>query len=185
MNRFALVMIVGSLLFTGTAAAQTSTQDCVIGVYADAAGTRNAITVPGPGDEARVYVLLWTEGRVDAVSYELAIPDLGEELFIVNAAYGPTGDGINLQVGSQDNVGLGECAAGFGGAAILVTEYRILFPFFSFTNRVIRLAEGDGGAAPQFSNCAGDVLACSVVASLGLFPVATESTSFSQIKSLY
>lgn len=169
--------------------AGTSSAQCVLGVYSDAAGTSNVQAGHRNGDTFNFYVILFTEDLADAVGYSIDIPGNGIDIFITGESYGPTGNGINISNQDGENVGLGDCYPGFNGTALIVTTYSAIQPFYA-PDKVITLGPnpGSGGSttAPVYSNCQGDLLPCGNNPSLLIEgPVATESTSFGQVKALY
>ena len=119
-----------------------------------------------------IFVVLKVEGLANAVSYDLVVPELNDQIFLAGASYGPTGGGFNIASPNGSNVALGECAIGFGGLSILVAQYTFVMPFETTSARTI-------GVAPNPDAC---------TISFPLFleaPIGTEATSFGQIKALY
>lgn len=161
---------------------------CSIGVYADPAGEVTEVFDIGIGDSIPLYVLLWVEDVVDAVGYDLDIPDEQHFLYLVELGYGPEGNGINVQSPNGDNVGLGDCYPGFGGNPLLVAHYELLSTV-ELGEATIGLRpnpdSGGGSESPVYSNCAGDLLPCQVISELGVRPVATEALSFGRVKALF
>lgn len=127
-----------------------------IGVYADAAGTVSEI-VPQPNVPFDVYVVMFEEALVNAVAYKLEIPGLNTDIFLIASSYGPQGGGINIPNSGGENVGLGECAVGFGGNPILVATYTLLMTVNPEPSRTLSLgpnvlADPD---SPIYSDCLG------------------------------
>lgn len=169
--------------------AGTSNAQCVLGVYSDAAGTSNVQAGHRNGDEFHFYVILFTEDLADAVGYSIDIPGLNTDIFVTGTAYGPTGAGVNFSSANGENVGLGDCYPGYNGTPLIVADYTAVQPFWT-QNKVITLGpnpdSGGSTTAPVYSNCQGDLLPCDNNPSLLLEgPVATESSSFGQVKALY
>jgi hypothetical protein len=161
-------------------------QQCVVGVYADTSGTEGFYT-PVQGQGFNVYVVLHTEDVLNAVSYSIDIPGLNVDLFNMSTSLGPNGRGLNIPTAGGDNVGLGECAVGFGGQAVVVACYQMLFPFHPQNQRMITLGPNlDASALPQYSTCNGALKDCSVGPGLLLDSVvSSEAKSFGAVKSLY
>lgn len=184
----AAVFALALALTAGTASAQ-----CVLGVYADEAGTESNLSGQRTGENFNFYVVLHVEDLADAVGYSIDIPGQNVDIFVVNRSYGPDGTGINVESTGGDNVGLGGCYPGFSNVAILVTTYTAFQPNWT-PSKVITLGpnpdSGGGGVDtstyPVYSNCQGDLVDCTNTTSLTLEqPVATEATSFGAVKSLY
>lgn len=174
----AVVFALALALTAGSAVAQ----QCVIGVYADEAGTTNYFQ-PTQGQEFDVYVVLHVEDLVDAVGpYDMDIPGLNVDMFQTARSLGPSGNGLQInEPGGGYNVGLGECAIGFGGLPILVETRTFLFPFHPQNQRTISVT-GD----PDYATCPGELKACSVGPGLLLDSVvSTTSESWGAVKSLY
>jgi hypothetical protein len=181
MWRVILTFFVGLLLLATPAAAQTPTQDCVIGVSANAAGTVSIIG--SPYTPTKIYVVMWTEETVSATAYDLVIPGLNTTIFISGVVYGPSGAGTVAQIGTRSSVGLGECATGSGDTPIVVAIYSLLVPFYPPLTEAVRI---DAGNPPEFSDCTEQVFPCEIGPSVMFDDILGDvSTSFSQIKSLY
>lgn len=162
-------------------------QTCTVAAYADAAGTSQVIA-PTQGVPFDVYVVLFTEDRANAVSYRLDVPGLNSEIFIMNSTWGPEGDGLNFQTANGANVGLGECAIGFGGYPILVATYTMLIPLETQNDREITvLGNADENINfPVYNTCDAVLKTCDSGPALYVDqPVANESASFGAVKSLY
>ncbi len=128
------MMVVVAMLVVmaaGYAAAQ-----CTVGVYADANGTVSSF-IPTQGTNFHIYVVLFAENAVNAVAYDLDLPGLNTEIFIISQTYGPSGGRFNVSEATGNNVGLGECAIGFGGLPILVTDYEVQIPFPTSASRTV------------------------------------------------
>lgn len=173
-------------------AAGSASAQCTLGVYADANGTMSTAQGYRNGDELHMYVVLYTEGLVNAVAYNMIVPGLGVDIFAIDTPenptlYGPSGTGINIANSGGNNVGIGECAVGFGGLPVLVTDYTFVVPNFAAPRTVSILP--NTAADPNFpvvSSCAGELYPCEGTSSLLVEgPVAVESTSFGAVKNLY
>ena len=160
---------------------------CTLGVYADAAGT-SSVVQPVEGENFDVYVVLFVESLVDAVSYELVAPGLGTDFVALSTVYGPEGGGINISTPNGENVGLGECAVGYNGNPVLVTKYTFFPINLSASGSQISVTGNadENDLVPVYSNCTGAVLDCAAGPELIVDSVvATESASFGAVKSLY
>ena len=142
------------------------------------------------GEPFHVYVMIFDEDALNAVSYGLEVPGLGTDIFRAeDTLYGPSGNGINIVTSNGNNVGLGECAQGFQHAPILVADYS--FVYFSYlssrTISAVPNADSDPGV-PVVSDCAVQLHSCALGPTLyldmcGGFPA--ESHSFGEVKALY
>ena len=171
------------VMAAGSAAAQ-----CTIGVYADAAGTQNVATGYRNGDTFHVYVVVFDEAALNAVSYGLEVPGLGTEIFIADdTVYGPTGNGINILTSNGSNVGLGECAPGFYGHPILVADYSLVYYTYQEGRTISVVANPDSDPnVPVVSDCTGVLHTCDFGPSLfSEHPIPAESHSFGEVKALY
>lgn len=178
----AVVFAIAIAMTAGSVGAQT----CSIGVYADADGTVN-VYQPRTGESFHVYVVLFVENVVNAVSYDLAVPGLNDEIFIQNLAFGPQGEGFSITTANGENVGLGECAVGYNGLPIVVADYTMLMPVASPERTLSILPNPDESSELPVINDCGNVLStCEIGPSLIVeTPVATQATSFGAVKSLY
>lgn len=175
----AVMIAITIAMVAGPVAAQT----CTVGVYADATGSSNLIQ-PVEGVPYDFYVVLFTEDLANAVSYKLVAP---AGLIVIGQAYGPAGSGINIPTPNGDNVGLGECAVGFGGLPVVVTRYTALPLAGDAPGSISVIGNADEDAQfPVYSSCQGVLNTCESGASLTVEgPVATDSTSFGAVKHLY
>lgn len=147
-----------------------------------------------------VYVVAFTEDVINAAAYQISFPDLFSPsnptgtFFVTGGAYGPSGNGLevppNLNVGdTNETVGLGECAVGFGGLPIVVARYSCLVTGTNPGGQIC-LGQHDDlftevGKA-QVNNCTGILKACDLGPCLTVEPpIATESVSFGAVKALY
>lgn len=178
----AVVFAIAIAMTAGSVGAQT----CSLGVYADAEGTVN-VYQPRTGDAFDVYVVLFVENAVNAVSYDLAVPGLNNEIFIQSTAFGPQGGGFSITTSNGENVGLGECAIGFGGLPIVVADYTMLMPVAAPERTLSILPNPDESTEfPVINDCANQLSPCGIGPSLIVeTPVATQATSFGAVKSLY
>jgi hypothetical protein len=170
------------VMAAGSAAAQ-----CTIGVYSDAAGTSNVATGMRNGDPFHVYVVVFDEAALNAVSYGLVVPGLNQDIYLMNSAWGPTGDGINIMTSNGSNVGLGECAPGFYGSPILVADYTLLYPDYALPRTVSVVANPDSDPnLPVVSDCTGVLHTCDFGPTCMVDgPIPAESHSFGEVKALY
>jgi len=182
-----LVAVLAVVAFANVASAQIPQSDCNLGVYADAAGTIRQLE-PTQGQPFTVHVVMYLEGLVTGVAFDLLVPQLGNELFLIGESFGPVGNGINIVSPGGYNIGIGECAVGFGGLPILVSSHTFLMPGEVTSARTISLAPNldSDPEAPIFSVCTGQIYVCTISNNLLLTaPITTEDTSFGAVKSLY
>lgn len=182
-----LVTLFAVFAFATTASAQIPQSDCMLGVYADTDGTVSVLE-PTQGEPFTVYTVMFIEGLVNAVAYDLLVPKLGEDIFLLNETFGPAGRGINIATPGGYNIGLGECAIGFTGFPILVASHTFFIPGETTTARSISVGPNmdSDPEAPLFAVCTGEVYRCTINDNLLLTaPVTTESTSFGAVKNLY
>ena len=187
-NRVTFFMaLLAVLAVASTASAQIPQSDCQIGVYADTEGTIGVFE-PTQGVPFTVHVVIRVEGLLNAVAYELLVPGLDEELFLINETFGRLGRGLNFFNEGGYNVGIGECAVGFGGLPILVSSHTFLIPGEEPNARTISIGPNFTGdpEAPIFSVCTGELYRCTISDNLLLArPVDEAVESFGAIKSLY
>lgn len=183
-------------LVAGTALAQPA---CSIGVYADPAGT-GALFQPTEVQAFTVYVVAFTEDVINAAAYSISFPDLFDPIgnpagtfFVTSTAYGPAGNGIevapSLPVDTNETIGLGECAVGFGGFPILVASYTCIVTRDNPGGQICLDQHAtlytDLGKA-QVNNCTGILRGCDLGQCLVVeAPIATDSVSFGAVKALY
>jgi hypothetical protein len=182
---FATLLVVFAL--AGGAMAQVPQSDCFLGVFADSEGTVNVLE-PTEGVPFNIYVVMQLEGLFNAVAYDLLVPRFGEDIFLIGETFGPAARGINIPTPGGYNIGLGECAIGFGGVPILVATHTLLIPFETFGARSISVGPNKDWDqdAPIFAVCTGQVYPCTINDNLLLTsPIDTESTSFGAVKSLF
>lgn len=192
----ALGLALSLTLVAGTALAQTPA--CSIGVYADPAGTVGLFQ-PTEVQAFDVYVVAFTEDVINAAAYSISFPDMfsslnpGGSFFVSGTAYGPSGSGLSvpptLPEDTNETVGLGECAVGFGGLPIVVAKYTCIVTGNNPGGQ-ISLGQHDTlytelGKA-QVNNCTEILKACDIGPSLTVEPpIATDSVSFGAVKALY
>lgn len=193
----ALALALSVTLVAGTGFAQTTA--CSIGVYADPAGTLGLFQ-PTEIQAFDVYVVAFTEDVINAAAYQISFPDLfapvgnpAGTFFVTGASYGPSGSGLevppSLPEDTNETVGLGECAVGFGGIPIVVATYHCIVTGTNPGGQVC-LSQHDTlytelGKA-QVNNCQGILKACDLGPCLTVEPpIATESVSFGAVKALY
>jgi len=167
-----------------TAAGSAVAQSCLLGLYADAAAT-DPIANPREGQIFNVYSIIKAESTVNAVSQVVTFP---AGVFVAGTpSYGPSGGGLNI-VGAGDNIGLGECAIGFGGLPILVATYDCIVPVALPGNTIATIGPNpdEDPNFPVFSDCGGVLHACGNTQDLLIgATVAVEAKSFGSVKSLY
>ena len=124
MLRRALLALFTLLLFAAPAFAQGTT-GCGIAVYADADGSGQFVSA-GELVLVEMYVVLFVEDAVKAVSYSIDIQTDFMEYFWISDAYGPEYTGINIASPGGYNVGLGVCVPGFLQSPVLVARHTIM-----------------------------------------------------------
>lgn len=182
-----LVAVLSVVAFANVSTAQIPQSDCNLGVYANMAGTINTLE-PTQGVPFTVYVVMYLEGLVNAVAFDLLVPRLNQDLFLIGQTFGPGGGGLNIASPGGYNIGLGECAIGFSGFPILVSSHTFLIPGEVTSARTISLAPNldSDPEAPLFSVCTGQIYQCTISNNLLLSrPIGTESMSFGAVKNLY
>lgn len=182
-----LATLLAVFAFATTASAQVPQSDCMLGVYADAEGTISVLE-PTQGVPFNVYVVMYIEGLVNAVAYDLQVPKLNEDIFLAGEIYGPTGRGINIFTDGGYNIGIGECAIGFNGFAVLMATHSFIIPFETTGARSISVGPNTtwDPEAPIFSVCTGQVYRCTINDNLLLTsPVETDTQSFGAVKNLF
>jgi hypothetical protein len=189
-------MAVALALSIALVAASALAQPCMVGLYADEGGTKGTM-VPGLDPlnplipvQKHMYVVAFVEDVMNAMSFNMTNPDPAHALEI-SALYGPTGGGINIMTPGGWNVGLGECAVGFGGLPILVADFTYLFTPDFTGGEFCLLPNTDQDPMtdpllPQYSTCQGVLKSCDNGPCLLVEPpIATDSVSFGAIKALY
>lgn len=192
----ALGLALSLTLVAGTALAQPA---CSIGAYADPAGTVGLFQ-PTEVQAFDVYVVAFTEDVINAAAYKISFPDLFDPLgnplgtfFVSGAAYGPSGSGLevppNLPGDTNETVGLGECAVGFGGFPIVVAKYTCIVTADNPGGQVCLDQHDTLFTDPnkaQVNNCTGILKGCDLGPCLTVEPpIATEAVSFGAVKALY
>jgi hypothetical protein len=158
--------------------------ECIIGVFADAAGTET-VYWPTQFQWFDFYVVLWDEAAVEGVSYNLITPP---ELVIGTQEFSPDGIGFQFVTPGGDIIGFGECAFGFGGQSILVAHYSALWTSPTGLPSFIRLEPNvtENPAAIVYATCSELVEECPNVQDLYLtYGAPVESRSFGAVKSLF
>jgi hypothetical protein len=175
-------------------ASPVAAQTCTLGVYGDADGTSGFVS-PIVGEVFDAYVVMFYEGLANGVGYTLLLQG-GQDLLPAGSSFGEGGIGLNIPndtlnpTFSGANVGLGQCAIGFNGNAIVVARYSFVAigvqgaATFSLTGNA-RSSDLDP-AFPVFSDCLGVIQTCDVGPALTVeTPVSGETESFGAVKSLY
>ena len=186
-------------LFVSCLALPASSQDCEANLFGDPGGSYSSVVVPGPFEVFEFYVVIHTENLVKAASYRLQFESWGSDILVLSSTYGPEGNGISIQTVNGENVGLGECALGFGGLPVVVATYRaILVPSGTAENGAAKSPQPVAGARifgnpdenPDlvvYGDCNNQLHTCTTGRMLLVYDgrVATETRTFGQIKALY
>lgn len=182
-----LAIVLTVFAFAGGATAQIPQSDCLIGVFADAEGTINVFE-PTQNVPFNLYVVMFLEGLVNGVAYDLLVPKLGEDIFLIGESFGALGRGLNILSPGGYNVALGECAIGFGAFPISVAMYTFVIPNETTGGRSVSIGPNKDWdpEAPIFSVCTGDIFRCTINDNLLLTsPVDTDESSFGAVKNLF
>jgi len=180
------MMVVVAILIAMTAGSALA-QTCTVGVFADDRGEVGFVQ-PIEGQNFDMYVVLFTENLLSALSYTLDVPGLNVDLFSIGVSYGPSGSGLNIETANGENVGLGECAVGFGGAPLVVAHHTMfMLPNFNGPRVVTAGGNCDEDCSnPVMSSCSGVLTTCDSGATLLIDGViASKSASFGAVKSLF
>jgi hypothetical protein len=189
----AVALALAVALTAGSVFAQS--EMCYMGVYADDSGTVSQFK-PTEVQQFHIYVVMRLEDVVNAVAYGITNPDPAN-FFIIGAVWGPSGNGVNVPNDPLDpfgtsNVGLGECAVGFGGQAVLVADYTALVTADYNGGDVCvvpnpnRYDPDSDPTKPQYNTCQDIFKSCDIGPCLYVEgPIATESMSFGAVKALY
>jgi hypothetical protein len=171
--------MIALVITAGSASAQ-----CVMGVYADAAGTIS-VTAPTEFQPFDVYVVLRDEAAVEGVSYKINFP-LGIQP--TQALYGPNEGGFEFPTPGGVIVEFGECVIGFGGNDIRVARYTAIPTDNSLVNVSVTLESNvdENPLHVEYATCSGQIAECQDTQNLLITHViGTESKSFGAVKSLY
>lgn len=182
-----LATLLAVFAFANVASAQVPQSDCMLGVYADAEGTINVLE-PTEGVPFTVYVVMFIEGLVNAVAYDLTVPKLNEDIFLISETYGPSARGLNIITEGAYNIALGECAIGFNGFPLVMATHTFLMPQNPSGARSISVGPNlfQDPEAPVFAVCTSEVYRCTINDNLLLTaPVETDSKSFGAVKNLF
>jgi hypothetical protein len=172
-------LMIALVITAGSASAQ-----CVVGVYADAAGTIS-VTAPTQFVDFDVFVILRDEAAVEGASYKINFP---ATVFPTNVWYGPDEGGFEFLTPNGVITGFGQCAIGFGGNDIQVAHYTAIATDGALVNEEISLGPNidESLTNVQYATCSGGVVDCGSVQNLLIsHVVGTESKSFGAVKSLY
>lgn len=185
-----------ALALTLVLVAASAYAQCMAGLYADENGTRG-LMVPGLDPDnpllpvvKQMYVVAFAEDVMNAMAYQIVNPDPAHAI-IPDGVYGPSGLGINISSPGGYNVGLGECAVGFGAQPILVARYDVLFtPDFIGGEFCLTVnVDQDPSTDPtllQYSTCQDVLKSCDIGPCLFVEPpIASDSVSFGAVKALY
>jgi hypothetical protein len=176
------VLTITLLITAGSAMAQ-----CVIGVYADAAGTESGIE-PVLFSTFDVYVVLRNEASVEGASFLLQSPAGVLNINPGSGLYGPDEQSFNLVSPGGENIGFTDCAIGFGGLPVQVARYSTtVFDLGAIGGLFEVLANVDEDLLfPIHATCNGFLIQCPNTQALEITGIiATESKSFGAVKSLY
>lgn len=180
----AVVFAIALAMTATVASAQT------IAAYGDPAGTQSLLEpqLDFVGDTFSMFIVLFTEDNAAAAAYKVNIPGLGASVFLQEALWGPSGNGLVIEEATGTNVALTECVFGFFGAPILIAEYR-LAPLPGWPGGEVTLeaniSQGDG-TSPVYVTCPAVIKNAAPGPGLNITAaVDTDATSFSSIKSLY
>jgi hypothetical protein len=177
------VLTITLLITAGSAMAQ-----CVIGVYADAAGTISGFE-PTLFVEFDIYVVLRNEASVRGASFLLQAPPGVLDINPGSGLYGPDEQSFNLVSPGGENIGFTNCAIGFGGLPVQVARYSTLV--FDAELALSGLFEvlpniDEDLLFPIHATCNGFLIQCPNTQALEITGIiATESKSFGAVKSLY
>ncbi len=185
LRKFALFVVLGSLLLATAAEAQTPT----IGVYFGP--NRVSSTNVVPNTQFKIWVMLTgMNDAINAVEYKLNLPSnvvvLQYDYYGANPlVFGSTADGVA--------VGFGECVPLFPGPTTsteLVVAELTAMAITSFPSTPVTITRYEGNpqspsTAPRYNTCDGTLI--DLVSSDGaLFSsVAVENTTFGAVKALY
>jgi hypothetical protein len=176
------VLTITLLITAGSAMAQ-----CVIGVYADAAGTESGIE-PILFAEFDVFVVLRNEASVEGASFLLQSPPGVLTINPGSGLYGPDEQSFNLVSPGGENIGFTDCAVGFGGLPVQIARYSTTaFDLGAIGGLFEVLPNVDEDLLfPIHATCNGFLLQCPNTQALEITGIiATESKSFGAVKSLY
>ena len=183
------------LVFAATASAQ-SPETCTIGVYSDPEGTSGFASV-GFGSQLSLYVVLYVEDVVKAVSYDIEIDTQYMQYVWLSPSFGPDEGGLNIASPGGFNVGLGSCVPGFTGLPVLVARHSLLaYDFYgpgglekSPTVIAIARVKPNLDQDPTdaiYASCDNRLEACPPGSEVYIYgPVATQSESMGRVKALY
>lgn len=173
-----------ALMITLVITAGSATAQCVLGAYADAAGTI-AVTEPTQFVPFDVYVIFREETAIEGVSYKITFP---AGIQPTNKWFGPNEAGFEFLTPNGVIVGFGSCAIGFGGLEIQVAHYEAIALDGTLVNVAVTLGPNvdENPLFVEYATCSGQVVPCENLQDLQILRViATESKSFGAVKSLY
>jgi hypothetical protein len=175
------VLAIALIAFSGASLAQS--EDCVLGVYTDAAGTMST-HVPILFSFFDVYVVIHVESTVGGVAHSITWPG---HIVPSVVSHGPSGNGIMIQTPGGASIGLGECAIGFNGEPVVVTRYGAVAVAVAGPSQVqLGPNTTEDPTHPVFADCAQNLFPCFGTLALQLDGViGNEDTSFGAVKSLY
>ena len=178
--RLSMTLSMALALAAGSAAGATN---CELGLALTPEGDRQ-IGAIGVGEAFDVYVLLDVEGVADAVSYRLVVDALNVNVFRLSESYGIDGEGINFETDNGSNVGIGECAVGYGNL-IVVAHYTFMLVDDLFFRMGLEPNPDESSETPVISECTGALSPCEAGPDLMYEVLPVQSASFGAVKSLY
>lgn len=176
------VLAIALIAFSGASMAQS--ENCVLGVYTDAAGSLST-HVPILFAPFDVYVVMRVESTVGGVAHSMQWP---AHIIASVLSDGPSGHGIRIDDGMGGlSIGLGECAIGFNGEEIVVSHYSAFTIGLAGQSQVtVGPNASENPTHPVFADCAQNLIPCFGTQALLLDSViGTEDKSFGAVKSLY
>lgn len=176
------VLAIALIAFSGASMAQS--ENCVLGVYTDAAGSMST-HVPILFSSFDVYVVMRVESTVGGVAHSMQWP---AHIIASVVGDGPSGFGIRIDNGMGGlSIGLGECAIGFNGEEIVVSHYSAFTVAVAGPSQVtLGPNASEDPTHPVFADCAQNLIPCFGTLALQLDGViGTEDKSFGAVKSLY
>jgi len=192
----ARILALALLLVCSASASAQSPETCTIGVYSDPEGTSGFASV-GYGSYLSLYVVLYVEDVVKAVSYDLEIDTQYMHYVWASLGFGPEESGLNISSPGGFNVGLGSCVPGFTGLPVLVARHSLFaYDFFApggpqKSPTVIAIARVKPNVDQDptdaiYASCDNRLEACPPGNAVYIYgPVAVQSESMGRVKALY
>lgn len=181
-----LIIALAFAFAAGTASAQT---ECVVGVYADEAGSSTTITpqrdLGTPLTTFSVYYVIFVEDFVNAVAWDREISGID----VVATTVSIDGYGNFLDERPEGwRIGLGGCQIGFGGIPIPLMREDITFvdDYQGGTGSIQVLPNViEDPTTPIYSDCQAILHPCGTGSLVIETVVANESESWGSVKALY